>query len=90
MRARYKTGWNGAVLLAYDHKCYDGSVQRKERVFFCPKIGGLVREDDVLSGGMKQVYAGLANSGIALRCGERETHLLALIRREYRAWRRAR
>ena len=88
MRAHYKTGWKGAVLIAYDHKCYDGSVQRIERVFSCPHLGGFVREHDIPSNGMKQAYVGLAENGFALHCARRE-YLRDCIRREYRALRHA-
>ena len=86
MKARFTTDQNGRVVLAYDVEDYDGSVRRVVRIFTCPLSGGYVMEHR--NGEWKQVCDRLAHTGSTLTCSSRE-HLLDLIRREYRAMRRA-
>jgi len=86
MKARFTTDQNGRVVLAYDVEDYDGSVRRVVRIFTCPLSGGYVMEHR--NGEWKQVCDRLAHTGSTLTCSSRE-RLLDLIRREYRAMRRA-
>lgn len=83
MKAKFTTDPAGRVILSYDVEDYDG-VRRVERVFTCPPDGGYVREYP----NGKQVCDRLAHTGSTLTCSSRDK-LLSLIRREYRAMRRA-
>lgn len=71
------------VIAEYDD-CITG--ERRRREFMVPANGGYVRE--WVRGDWKQVCDGLSDRGDTLRLGECGD-LLALIRREYRAMRRA-
>ena len=85
MKAKFTTDEVGRVILAYDVQDYDG-VRRVERTFTCRPNGGYVRE--YVNGEWKQVCDRLARNGRTLTCASRD-ELLNLIRREYRAMRRA-
>ena len=78
---------NYRVTLSYDEEdICSGETVRVERVFTCPQDGGYVRE--YRDGDWKQVCDRLGSMGSTLSCSSRE-NLLALIRREYQAMRRA-
>lgn len=73
----------GYVTISYD----DEFAGRVERTFFCPVDGGYVRESDKAHR-YPQVCEKLGSMGSTLVASSREA-LPALIRREYRAMRRA-
>lgn len=85
MKAKFTTDPVGRVILSYDVEDYDG-VRRVERTFTCPLDGGYVKE--YRNGEWRQVCNRLAHTGNTLTCSSRDK-LLDLIRREYRAMRRA-
>lgn len=86
MKAKFSTDLMGRVTLSYDVEDYDG-VRRVERTFTCPVEGGYVREYRK-EGAWEQVCEKLASMGSTLSCSSRNA-LGELIRREYRAMRRA-
>lgn len=73
------TDWTGRVTISYDDR-YSG--ERVTREFSCPVDGGYVRDQDG-----KQVCERLCSLGSTLWASRAE--LAAVIRREYRAMRRA-
>ena len=75
---------SGSVTIEYDHR--DGD-HRVSRTFSCSATGGYVRERDQ-EGHYPQVCERLYSWGNTLMAADR-THLLEVIRREYRAMRRA-
>lgn len=85
MKTKITTDQIGRVTISYDSDDYDG-VQRVERTFTCPIDGGYVRE--YRNGDWKQVCDRLSHMGNTLSCSSRDK-LVAMIRREYRAMRRA-
>lgn len=87
MKTTIKTNSNGSVTVSYDTEGYEGEDVRRERTFFCPANGGYVRETTD-SGDCPQVCDGLSNRGSTLDCPNR-AKLPDMIRREYRAMRRA-
>jgi hypothetical protein len=72
----------GYITISYDC-AYTG--ERITRTFFCPINGGYVRES---LHDYPQVCEQLAHHGSTLTCSSRG-HLIDVIRREYRAMRRA-
>lgn len=78
-KTRITTDTNGSVTIEYDHAIHD---ERITRTFRCPVDGGYVRE------GNSQVCDRLQSRGSTLMCSSRSA-LPGLIRREYRAMRRA-
>lgn len=86
MRTTIKTNRDGSVTLSYDSTGFDCEDVRVERTFFCPATGGYVRECD--KGNYSQVCCGLSDRGSTLYCSSPEK-LPDMIRREYRAIRRA-
>lgn len=86
MKARITADSMGYVTLSYDDTDYFDDATRITRVFVCPPDGGYVREQ--INGEWKQVCDGLSSMGSTLSCSSREK-LADLIRREYRAMRRA-
>jgi hypothetical protein len=87
MNAKITTDSIGYVTLSYDlYTDYLEDTVRVTRVFVCPPDGGYVREQ--INGEWKQVCDRLACMGSTLSCSSRE-RLAELIRREYRAMRRA-
>ena len=88
MKARFTTDSAGRVTVAYDNQFHwTGETVRVERTFTCPQDGGYVREK-MSNGNWEQVCDKLAGMGNTLSCSSREA-LIDLIRREYRAMRRA-
>ena len=87
MKTTIKTNSNGSVTVSYDSTGWRGEDVRVERTFFCPTTGGYVREYDD-KGQYPQVCDGLSNRGSTLDCPSR-AKLPDMIRREYRAMRRA-
>lgn len=75
----------GFVTLEYDENSYWGEGDRVSRVFMCPPDGGYVRE--MVDGKWVQVCDRLAHLGSTLSCSR--DALPDLIRREYRAMRKA-
>jgi hypothetical protein len=86
MKAKFEIDQIGRVTLSYDSEDWDGETIRVTREFTCPPDGGYVRERR--DGDWKQVCDKLAAMGSTLMCSSREK-LAELIRREYRAMRRA-
>ena len=85
MRMKLTTDDQKYVFLSYDEQGWDDTY-RESRTFMCPPDGGYVRElrgDD-----WKQVCDRLWSMGSTLSCESRDK-LPDLIRREYRAMRRA-
>ena len=87
MKAKFSTDLMGRVTVAYDMEFWTGETVRVERVFTCPDDGGYVREK-MSNGSWEQVCDKLASMGSTLSCSSRAA-LVELIRREYRAMRRA-
>lgn len=87
MKTTIKTNSNGSVTIAFDTVGHDGEDIRRERTFFCHTNGGYVRECDE-KGRYLQVCDGLSNRGSTLDCPSVDK-LPDMIRREYRAMRRA-
>ncbi len=86
MKTKITTDEVGRVTVEYDSQDWTGDV-RRVRTFFCPSNGGYVREVDS-RGQYPQVCDRLAGSGATLYCKSSDG-LPDLIRREYRAMRRA-
>ena len=78
----------GNVTLAYDTEDFMGEPTRVEREFTCPVDGGYIREYNPETTEWDQVCDRLANRGSTLIASNR-TVLADVIRREYRAMRRA-
>lgn len=81
MKTTFTTDSNGRVTVSYDS---DG--ERIARTFHCPLDGGYVIE--LVGHDWKQVCDRLSCFGSTLYCTS-PAHLPAMIRREYRAMRRA-
>lgn len=78
----------GNVTLAYDTEDFMGEIARVEREFSCPVDGGYVREYNPKTLDWDQVCDRLASRGSTLIASNR-VELPNIIRREYRAMRRA-
>lgn len=89
MRAQFTTDGDGNVLLAYDDVGYNGTTQRVIRWFTCPAPGGRVMERLFGEWGWQYPCVKLLSHGAPLICDSRRGYLLACIRREYQALRRA-
>lgn len=86
MRAKFAADQTYRVTLEYDGDDYFGEPKRVSRTFSCPMNGGYVLEFDGRD--WKQVCDRLSSTGSTLHCSSR-SNLLAMIRREYKAMRRA-
>lgn len=84
MKARIDSSTQKSIVVVEYDDVVTGSRRRRE--FMAPPGGGYVREWS--GGSWKQVCYGLSGRGATLRLGSDED-LLAIIRREYRAMRRA-
>lgn len=85
MRTKFSVDEKGRVTVEYDRYSLDG-VTRESRTFSCSEDGGYVWE--LTFGGRFQVCDRLAGRGSTLYCSSRD-RLIDVIRREYRAMRRA-
>lgn len=83
MKTTITADQHGYVTISYD----DYLNERVTRTFFCPVNGGYVKEQDKQQQ-YPQVCERLSSRGNTLECSSRDK-LLDLIRREYRAMRRA-
>jgi len=84
MRAKFSVDQSGGVTVSYD-AAFDVRVTR---YFVCTQDGGYVQEYVNGHSNWSQVCERLSRRGSTLRCSSRN-NLLNLIRREYRAMRRA-
>ena len=88
MKTKITTDDQGRVTVEYDDDFHwTGETVRRTRVFTCPQEGGYVREK-MSNGNWEQVCDKLASMGSTLSCSSRDV-LVDLVRREYRAMRRA-
>lgn len=85
-RMRLTTDEQGRVTLSYDEE-WCGETRRVTRTFVCREEGGYVWERDD-AGNRRQPCERLASTGSTLHCSGRD-RLPEVIRREYRAMRRA-